>query len=121
MVSIVGTTATGFLQNDACWRTLERLETGELRSPYYVHLEVDDRPGVLADVARRLAAHDVSVARLIQVPAESGAVLHVVVHEAPQRAVDDALAEIVQLPQVHARPSVLPVISDRGVAELGWA
>ena len=84
-----------------------------MRSPFYVHLEVDDRPGVLADVARRLAAHDVSVAR--GVPAESGAV-RIVVHEAPQRALDDALAEIVQLPQVHARPSVLPVVSDRGVA-----
>ena len=121
LVSIVGTTATGFLQNDACWRTLERLPAGDMRSPFYVHLEVDDRPGVLADVARRLAAHDVSVARLIQAPADGGAVLHVVVHEAAQRALDNALAEIVQLPQVHARPSVLPVVSDRGVAELGWA
>ena len=25
MVSVVGTTGTGFLENDACWRTLERL------------------------------------------------------------------------------------------------
>jgi homoserine dehydrogenase len=121
MVSIIGTTATGFLQNDACWRTLERLPAGELRSPYYLHLEVDDRPGVLAHVARRLAAHDVSVARLIQVPAQAGAALHVVAHEAPQRAIDNALAEIAQLPEMHARPSVLPVVSDRGVAELGWA
>jgi len=121
MVSIVGTTATGFLQNDPCWRTLDRLPPGELRSPFYVHLEVDDRPGVLADVARRLAAYDVSVARLIQVPAEGGAALHVVLHEAPHRAVSGALAEIVQLPEVRAEPSVLPVISDRGVVELGWA
>lgn len=121
MVSIIGTTATGFLQNDACWRTLERLPPGDLRSPFYVHLEVDDRPGVLGHVARRLAAHDVSVARLIQVPADGGAALHIVLHEAPQRHVDNALAEIVQLPEVHARPSVLPVISDRGVVELGWA
>jgi homoserine dehydrogenase len=121
MVSIIGTTATGFLQNEPSWRTLERLEPGELRSPFYVHLEVDDRPGVLAHVARRLAAHDISVARLVQAPVEGGAVLHVVVHETPQRAIDNALQEIVQLPEVHARPSVLPVVSDRGVAEMGWA
>jgi homoserine dehydrogenase len=121
MVSIVGTTATGFLQNDPCWRTLERLPPGELRSPFYLHLEVDDRPGVLAHIARRLAAHDISVARLVQAPAEGGAVLHVVVHEAPQRAVDNALLEIVQLPEVHSPPSILPVVSDRGVVELGWA
>jgi homoserine dehydrogenase len=121
MVSVIGTTATGFLQNDACWRTLERLPPGELRSPYYLHIEVDDRPGVLAHVARRLAAHDISVARLIQAPVEGGAALHVVLHEARQSAVDEALREIVQLPEVHNRPSVLPVISDRGVVELGWA
>jgi homoserine dehydrogenase len=121
MVSIIGTTATGFLQNDPCWRTLGRLPPGELRSPFYAHLEVDDRPGVLSHVARRLAAHDVSVARLIQAPAARGAELHIVLHETPQSAVDDALAEIVQLPEVHAPPSVLPVISDRGVVELGWA
>ena len=121
MVSVIGTAQTGFLQNDACWRTLERLPPGELRSPCYVHLQVGDRPGVLADVARRLAAYDVSVARLIQTPAEGGAALHLVLHEAPRRAVDAALSEIAQLPEVHAPPSLLPVISDRGVVELGWA
>jgi homoserine dehydrogenase len=121
LVSIVGTAQTGFLQNDACWRSLERLPPGEVRSPYYVHLEVDDRPGVLAHVARRLAAHDVSVARLIQAPTPGGAALHVVLHEARQAAVSGALAEIAQLPEVQGRPSVLPVVSDRGVVELGWA
>src|SRR5205823_3921462 len=30
MVTIVGTTGTGFLQNDACWRELERLPEGEV-------------------------------------------------------------------------------------------
>jgi hypothetical protein len=44
-----------------------------------------------------------------------------VLHEAPQRAVDAALLEIGELPEVTGAPSVLPVISDRGVAELGWA
>ena len=121
MVSIIGTTGTGFLHNDPCWRTLERLPPGELRSPFYVQLEVDDRPGVLADVSHRLAAHDISVARLTQVPVGAGAALHVVLHESPQREVDAALHEIGQLPQVHAPPCVLPVVSDRGVVELGWA
>jgi len=121
MVSVIGTAANGFLQNDACWRELEALPPGALRSPYYVHLEVDDRPGVLADVARRLADHDVSVARLVQIPAPVGAVLHIVVHEAAESAVEGALAEIAELSNVHAPPFLVPVVSDRGVAELGWA
>ena len=121
MVSIIGTTSTGFLQNDACWRTLDRLPAGALRSPYYLHLVVADRPGVLAQVAQRLADHEISVARLVQTPLAEGAALHLILHEASEGAVDAALAEIVRLPQVDAQPSLLPVISDRGVAELGWA
>src|SRR6266581_8099078 len=42
MVSILGTAGTGFLHNDACWRTLPSLPPGELRSPWYVRIEVDD-------------------------------------------------------------------------------
>jgi homoserine dehydrogenase len=121
MVSVIGTTGTGFLQNDAVWRELEPLPPGELRSPFYVQLEVDDRPGVLAHVAATLAAHEVSVARLVQQPAEHGATLHIVLHEAAEGAVLAALAEIEALPETHAAPQLYPVVSDRGVAELGWA
>jgi homoserine dehydrogenase len=120
MVSVLGTGANGFLQNDACWRALEPLPAGELRSPFYLHLEVADQPGVLAQITRRLAAHGISVARLIQVPLPNGAALHLVLHETPERAVQNMLAEVVQLPEVHAAPTLLPVVSDRGVAELGW-
>ena len=113
MVSIVGTTGTGFLQDDAAWRTLARLPPGELRSPFYLRVEVDDRAGVLAHVAERLAAHEVSVARLVQHQTGDGAALHVVTHEAATGAVDRALAEIASLPEAHGSPTRLAVISDR--------
>lgn len=121
MVSIVGTTGTGFLQNDACWRELPRLGPGLLPSPFYVHVEVDDRAGVLARVALRLAGHGVSIARLVQTPVDGGASLHLITHEAPAGALADALAEIEELPETRGRPTAMRVISDRGVAELGWA
>ena len=111
MVSIVGTTGTGFLQDDPTWRGLARLEPGELRSPYYLRIEVDDRAGVLAHLAERFAAHGVSVARLVQHQAEGGADLHVVTHEAPAGAVDAALAEIAALPETHGTPTRLAVIA----------
>ena len=121
MVSVVGTTGTGFLQNDACWRQLERLPAGELRSPFYLHAEVDDRPGVLARLAGVLAEHDVSVARLVQQQTETGATLHVVTHEAPAGELEAALGELGELPETRGRPGALRVISDRGVTGLGWA
>ena len=121
LVAIVGTAGTGFLQDEPVWRELERLPAGELRSPFYLHLEVADRPGVLARVTERLAAHELSVARLIQDQVEAGAVLHVVLHEAPEGAVLAVLAEIAELEESRGRPSALPVVSDRGVAGMGWA
>jgi homoserine dehydrogenase len=115
MVSIVGTTGTGFLQDDAAWRTLERLEPGRLESPFYLRIEVDDRAGVLAHVAERLAAHGVSVARLVQHQLDGGAALHIVTHRAATGAVDTALAEIAALPESQGTPTRLAVVSDRGV------
>jgi homoserine dehydrogenase len=111
LVSIVGTTGTGFLQDDPTWRGLQTLPPGELRSPYYLHVEVDDRAGVLAHLAERLAAHGISVARLVQHQAEGGADIHVVTHEAPAGAVDAALADIAALPETHGTPTRLAVIA----------
>jgi len=117
MVSIVGTTGTGFLQDDPCWRSLERLDPGRLRSPFFLRVEVDDRAGVLARIAERLADHGVSVARLVQHQRDAGAELYVVTHESYTGAVSDALVEIADLPETRGKPSALPVISDRGIAK----
>ncbi len=121
MVSVIGTMGTGFLQNDAAWRTLERLPPGELRCPFYFRLLVDDRPGVLAHVAETLARHDLSVARLVQHPNPGGAFLHVITHEAATGALEAALAHIAVLSETKEPPVWLPVISERGVEELQWA
>jgi homoserine dehydrogenase len=121
MVSVVGTIGTGFLQSDPVWRDLERLPAGEIASPFYLRLEVEDRAGVLARVAHELAAEGVSVARLVQQPGNDHAVLHVVTHEAPAGHVDAALAAIRSLPESRGGATALPVVSDRGVEELGWA
>ena len=114
MVSVIGTTGTGFLQNDASWRTLERLPPGDLRSPFYLSIEVDDRPGVLAHVALRLAADDVSVARLSQRQLNGAASLDIVTHEAPAGSVRAAAAALAHLPEVHGEPDVIRVVAERG-------
>jgi homoserine dehydrogenase len=115
LVSVVGTSGTGFLQNDACWRELERLPPSAWRSPFYVHLEVSDRPGVLAHAASRLAAHDVSVAQLVQRLEDGAATLELVLHRAPAGEVAAAMREIAAFPEVLRPPFILPVISERGL------
>jgi homoserine dehydrogenase len=111
----VGTAGTGFLQNDACWRELDRLPPMDWRAPFYVHLEVADRPGVLAHAASRLAAHDVSVAQLVQRLDDGRATLELVLHETRLGDLTDALREIAAFPEVLSPPFVLPVISARAL------
>jgi homoserine dehydrogenase len=113
LVSVVGTDGTGFLQNDACWRELPRLDPGEWCSPSYLHLEVADRPGVLAHVTSRLAAQEVSVAQLVQHLGDGEATLDLVLHRAPAGAVAKAAAEIASFSEVLRPPFLVPVVSER--------
>jgi homoserine dehydrogenase len=115
LVSVVGTSGTGFLQNDACWRELDKLPSSEWHSPFYVHLEVSDRPGVLAHAASRLAAHDVSVAQLVQRLAEGTATLELVLHRSTLGQVSEALREIAAFPEVLRAPFLMPVIAERAL------
>jgi homoserine dehydrogenase len=122
ITSVIGTMGTGFLQNDAAWRELPRLPQGDSRSPFYFRLSVVDRPGALAKVAEGLAERDISIARLLQHQNGNGAALHVVTHSARIGALEEALEDLGAQPDVvHRRSRPLPVVSDRGVAELGWA
>jgi homoserine dehydrogenase len=115
MVSVLGTTGTGFLQDDACWRSLPTLPAGDLPAPFYVRIAVEDRPGVLAHVAERFAEEGVSIAQLSQQVQNGSAALDVVTHSAPSGRVAAALDAIAALPEVHARPEALRVINERGV------
>ena len=121
ITTVIGTMHTGFLQNDAAWRSLPMLPPGDNRSPFYFRLSVKDRPGALAQVAEELAQREISIARLLQHQNGDGASLHVVTHQARAGALDDALAALGDLSDVHSRSKPLPVVSDRGVSELGWA
>jgi len=114
MVSVLGTTGTGFLQNDACWRSLDRLPPGDLVTAFYVHLELADRPGVLARVADCFAEQDVSIARLAQHLVNGTAALDLVTHEAPAGRVEAALGSAARLTEVRSPPEALRVITERG-------
>jgi homoserine dehydrogenase len=119
IAGVLGT--TGLPPSDPVWRDVPRLPPGESRSPFYFRLFVEDRPGTLAHVAEVLAGQAISVARLVQHQDGSGATLHFVTHETSAGALADALAELEALPEVRRRSRPIPVVSDRGVAELGWA
>jgi homoserine dehydrogenase len=111
LVSVVGTSGTGFLQNDACWRELPRLDPATWNAPFYVHLDVADQPGVLGYAAATFAKHDVSIAQLVQHLEPERAALDLVLHDARIGSVEGALDELSDSPEVLARPFIAPVIA----------
>ena len=94
-----------------------RLSSGELvpfesvQTKWYVRLEVDDQPGVLAQVAGEFGKHDVSIKSVLQEGRGDDATLMIVTHlatEAQQRASRTALE---QLANVRSVASVVRVES----------
>jgi homoserine dehydrogenase len=89
----------------------------ELRSPYYVNLEVRDRHGVLAAVAGVFGAHQVSIRSMEQeaLPAGEGgnagvARLIFITHAAREADVRATLHELRSLDDVVSVGSVLRVV-----------
>ena len=82
-----------------------------IRSRYYLRLTVKDEPGVLARVASVLAKHNVSIASVIQGPAEiaKAASLVLTTHESNERAVGRALRQLKSLGAVLDDPLLLRI------------
>jgi len=86
---------------------------------YQVRLEVDDRPGVLAQVAHALAAHDVSIEAVRQPGTPEGAdgaagvpevaQLVITTHTAPESALAATVEAVARLEPVRTVTSVLRV------------
>ncbi|MCC6997899.1 MAG: homoserine dehydrogenase [Deltaproteobacteria bacterium] len=76
-------------------------DIGELESRYYLRFGVEDRPGVLAQLAGILGDHDISIAEVVQEgrrdPQRPASVV-IVTHRARESNVQAALAAIGKLP-----------------------
>lgn len=81
-------------------------------SAFYLHLEVADRPGVLAQVAQALAVHDVSVKSVVQKGLGEQARLVMVVHSVLESRFDAAMAEIGQLEVLRRPPRAIRVLEE---------
>jgi homoserine dehydrogenase len=70
-------------------------EMGDVECRYYLRLACSDQPGVLARVAGALAAHDISIAEVVQERAADGqATLVLLTHRARERNMQAARGEI---------------------------
>ena len=82
----------------------------DVTSSFYLHLEVADRPGVLARVATVLGDHDVSVKSVVQRGAGEDARLVMVVHECLESRFSDAVEGLGALDDLRSTPRSIHVI-----------
>ncbi len=80
------------------------VDFGDTRSRYYLRLQVTDQPGVLAQIARVLGEHEISIASVMQHETdETAGVAEIVImtHQAAERAMAAALGLMRTLAVVH--------------------
>ncbi|MDR0378470.1 MAG: ACT domain-containing protein, partial [Candidatus Accumulibacter sp.] len=79
------------------------LPISEVISSYYLRMRVEDQPGVLADITRILADHQISIDAMIQREPDEGEEqtdIIMLTHEVREKNVDSAIAQIEKLPVV---------------------
>jgi homoserine dehydrogenase len=87
---------------------------GDSRGQYYLNLHVEDRPGVLAEIAERFGHNAVSIERVWQEGSGDEATLVFITHRAQEGAFQKTVAELRELDGVRAVASLLRVEGDEG-------
>ena len=84
----------------------------EVESAFYLHLEVADQPGVLAQIARVLGDNQVSVKSVVQKGMGDNARLVMVVHPVAEGRFNAAVREISRLALMRSAPRSIRVIEE---------
>ena len=84
----------------------------DLEMAFYLHLEVDDRPGVLAQVAEVLGDNEVSVRSVVQRGLGGEAQLIMVMHPVSENRFGAALERIAKLDFLRSPPRSIRVIEE---------
>jgi homoserine dehydrogenase len=91
----------------------ERLEVlSDLESSFYLHLEVADRPRVLAAIADVLGRNEISVKSVVQRGSGTEARLVMVTHRAPEARFYASLEQLSGLDFLRSRPRAIRVVEE---------
>ena len=98
----------GSVEPHHAWEQLPIVK--DVVSAFYLHLEVDDQPGVLAQVAQVLGLQNVSIRSVSQKGQGGRARLVLITHNAPESRMIAAVAMIRGLGFVRAAPRAIRVL-----------
>ncbi len=79
----------------------------EVTSSYYLRLHVEDRPGVMAEIATILAKGNISINSMIQDPETNGASIIFLIHQAREGSVLEAIKQIECLSFVQSKVTMI--------------
>ncbi len=79
----------------------------EVTSSYYLRLHVEDRPGVMAEIATILAKGNISINSMIQDPETNGASIIFLIHQAREGNVLEAIKQIENLSFVQSKVTMI--------------
>ncbi len=83
-----------------------------ITSRYYLRISVQDRPGVLAQIATIFGTHNISIETMIQPPCEyEYANLLLSTHKAQERNMQQVMSELEALDFVIERPAMIRIVS----------
>lgn len=112
VVSIVSRRTPGFLDYPIAYKELDFFPDDDVVTTFYLRLEVDDKPGVLATIANVFGEHEVSVERVIQKGRGLHAELVMIFHPVAEHSFMAALDEVARLPVVKSEPRPIRVEGD---------
>jgi homoserine dehydrogenase len=87
----------------------------DVEGAFYLHLDVADRPGVLAAVTQVLGEHDVSIRSVVQRGAGEGARLVMVTHPVLESSLRASIERVGEYPFVRSAPRYIRVIEEEFV------
>ena len=110
IVNIAGTDSVGFLQNCTCYKALDPCPDEEMHSAFFIRFKVEDRSGVLAQIASIFGEHDVSIESMIQKGHGDEAELMLITHPTMERGFFAAIEQVAGLSCAKSRPMTIRVL-----------
>lgn len=110
IVSIASTNEVGFMQSCSCYRSLPFYPAKDVHSAFFIKMNVEDRSGVLAQIATTFGGHGVSIESMIQRGRGAEAELVLITHPTSERDFFAAIDEASSLPCCKNKPMTLRVL-----------
>ncbi len=110
IVNIAGTDVAGFLQSCTCYKSLDLCPDQEMSSAFFIRFKVEDRAGVLAQIASIFEEHDVSIESMIQKGHGDEAELMLITHPTRERGFFAAMEQVAGLSCAKSRPMTIRVL-----------